>query len=149
MWWEASPTLFFKKLKSSIYLDQQSKILYTSFLLYVQNIFKLRCHLLSLYVKFFFKTKRSGMIFEEKNFSRFILLNLVYPCLIAITAWYIGQYVYCNYLFSNLWRHKFEINFSFLIKPFSYMFKKPGQNLNILRTKRAFSIKWKNIFHHF
>ena len=32
----------------------------------------------------------------------------------------------------------FEINFSFLIKPFSCMTKKVNKNLNILRTKRAY-----------
>ena len=36
---------------------------------------------------------------------------------------------------------KFEINLIFPIKPFRYMTKKSRQNLNILRTKRAFEVK--------
>ena len=34
----------------------------------------------------------------------------------------------------------FEIMFKFLIKAFFYITKKSGQNLNILRTKRAFEV---------
>ena len=40
----------------------------------------------------------------------------------------------------------FEINLSFLIKPFSYMSKNSGQKLNILRTKRVFNMKLKRFF---
>ena len=28
-------------------------------------------------------------------------------CLAAFTSWDIGQYVYCNFLLTSLWRHKF------------------------------------------
>ena len=41
---------------------------------------------------------------------------------------------------------KFEINLIFLIKLFCYMTKKSRQNLNILRTKRAFEVKQKPFF---
>ena len=40
----------------------------------------------------------------------------------------------------------FEIKLSFLIKPFSYMTKMSGLNLNIFRTKRTFKIKQKAFF---
>ena len=40
----------------------------------------------------------------------------------------------------------FEINLMFLIKTFLYMTKKSGQKLIILRTKRAFKVKYKAFF---
>ena len=45
--WEASPSTFYKKSKLSIYLDQQSKMIQSLFLLWMQvlyqNMLKLRC----------------------------------------------------------------------------------------------------------
>ena len=43
----------------------------------------------------------------------------------------------------------FENNLIFLIKPFSYMTKKSRRELNILRTKRAFKVKYKTFFIFF
>ena len=40
----------------------------------------------------------------------------------------------------------FEIKLIFLIKPFFYMTKNQGKNLNILKTKRAFKVIKKNAF---
>ena len=56
-----------------------------------------------------------------------------FHCLTFLTSWDILQYVYCNYLFSSLWRHEFEIN-------------PQDKNLNILRRKRVFKMKWKELF---
>ena len=70
--------------------------------------------------------------------------------MVTFTSWDIGQYVYCScllYLYckcllTRLWRY-FEINLIFLIKPFFlYDEKEKTKTLNILRTKRAFKIKW-------
>ena len=40
----------------------------------------------------------------------------------------------------------FEIDLSFFIKAFPYMTKNSGQNINTLRTKRAFSMEEKAFF---
>ena len=37
----------------------------------------------------------------------------------------------------------FEINFTFLIRPFFYMNKKSRQKFNVLRATRNFKVKWK------
>ena len=81
---ETSPRPFFKKSKLSICLDQQSKVLYSLYLLYTKlranrNILKLSCRSLALTShKAFLKNKQVWnqcpclifcMIFEEKYFS--------------------------------------------------------------------------------
>ena len=47
----------------------------------------------------------------------------------------------------------FENNLTFFIKPLFYMtrqkLKSQNKNLNILRKKKAFKVKYKSIFHHF
>ena len=65
MWWKTSLKTFSKKLKLSMYRDQQSKVLYRLFLLYVQiesyqNILKLRCRPFASYEVFLNNKKRSG-----------------------------------------------------------------------------------------
>ena len=44
---------------------------------------------------------------------------------------------------------KFEINLTFLIKPFRYMTKKSRQELKNLENKKSFLGEIKSIFHHF
>ena len=43
----------------------------------------------------------------------------------------------------------FEINLSFFIKPFSYMLKNSGQNIQYFKNKNSFQHEIKNIFHYF
>ena len=57
-------------------------------------------------------------------FRYFHYFQSQFHCLIAVFLEILGQDVYYNYLFPTLRWHKFEINLSFLIKPFSYMTKK-------------------------
>ena len=52
---------------------------------------------------------------------------------LIVFTWNIGQYVYCNWLFPRLWRHKFEINIIFLIKT-----KKSGQKFRYLENDERF-----------
>ena len=94
-----------------------------------QNIWKLICRPLAFtsYKAFLKSRKRSGTSlrasvsawFLKKKFSLVILYKLTkFNCLVAFALWDIGQYVYCNCLITRMWRH-FEINFIFLIQPFS------------------------------
>ena len=76
-----------------------------------------------------------------KAFSCYILLTNETHSLIVFTSWNIGQYVYCNYLFSS---HKFWTNPSaFLSSRFSTLPKCYVKNQNITRTERAFNTKYK------
>ena len=46
--------------------------------------------------------------FLKKNISLVILFYLTkFQCLVVFTSWDIGQYVYCTYLLTRLWRHRF------------------------------------------
>ena len=51
--------------------------------------------------------RRFYIIFEEKYFSCYILLNDQISFLVAFTSCDIGKYAYCNCLITRLWRHKF------------------------------------------
>ena len=44
----------------------------------------------------------------------------------------------CNFMFPNLWRHKFEFNRTFLIKLFFYMNKKLRQKFKYLENEKHF-----------
>ena len=86
--------------------------------------------------------------FLKKNISLVIFYYLT-KCeyLVAITSWDIEQYVYCNCLLTRLWRHKFW-NWPCISNQavFSIWPKIQDKNLNILRTKRAFKMKFFIIF---
>ena len=86
------------------------------------------------------------MIFEEKYFVIFYYLT---KCnyLAAFTSWDIEQYVYCNCLLTILWRHNFEINLTFLIKPFSPHDQKVKSKY--LYNEESFSDEIKSTFYHF
>ena len=102
----ASPRLFYKKSKLSISLDQQSEILWSLFLLYVQvevyqNMWKLRYWPLAftLYKAFSKNEMRSrtslstsfAASFLKKTISHGIFHWLtMFHCLIAFTSWDIG-----------------------------------------------------------
>ena len=53
----------------------------------------------------------------------------------------IWTYVYCNSLCSSLWRHKFEIYLSLLIKPFSYSKKCVQMKQGTFIIFKGFSLK--------
>ena len=55
-----------------------------------------------------------------KNIHIFLLFYYLtkFPSPVAITPRDIGQYVYCNYLLTRLWRLNLAVNLIFLIKPF-------------------------------
>ena len=62
-----------------------------------------------------------------------------FHCLIAFTSRDIGQYVYCNYLLTRVWRHKFRnINLIFRIKLYLYMTKTLKQKIKYLENEKSF-----------
>ena len=83
------------------------------------------------------------MIFEDRYFSRYILLTeLTFHFLIAFSSWEIGQYGIVIICFRVDDVIHFEINFSLLIKPFPYI-KKLSNSVtekysNNVRTKKNF-----------
>ena len=98
MWWRNYPRPFSEKPKLSISLDQQSKLLYSFIVCYVegnQNILKLSGRSLAFHQKLFWETKRGlelvslphfCIIFEEKYFSYYILVRLdLKICWLAVT----------------------------------------------------------------
>ena len=105
------------------YLWKSILTFYAVFLLYAQvkgyrNMLKLSCRPLAftLFQAFLKKQKEAWnyslclifcKIFEEEYFSSYILLTdriLLSDCLFFLRCWAI--YMYCNCLFSRLWRHK-------------------------------------------
>ena len=98
---------FFKISKLSISLNQQSETLYSLLLMHVQaeeyqNILKLKSWTLAFTsYNVFFKKKKQ--VCNQSPFLLSVWFSLVtmywftkFNCLIAITSWYIKQYVYCN-----------------------------------------------------
>ena len=87
------------------------------------------------------------MISEGKNFSSYILATKktsLTDCLYFLKYWenmYIVIIIHPVYDVKN-----FVIKHSFLIKPFSYITKKSGQNVNVSRKKIAFNMKNKGFF---
>ena len=81
--WETSPRSFSKKSKLSIYLDQQSKMLYCLFFIYVQvevyqSILKLRCWSLALTLyKAFLKSKKRPEASLPVSFSEWFLKKYI------------------------------------------------------------------------
>ena len=142
-WWKNKSfklKSFSKKLKMSMSLCQQSKVLYSLFLLYAQieayrNILKLRCRpLLFISFKAFSKNKkRSGtslpllfaaLFLKEAHISRYILLpDHFIIWLVLLLEMFVNMCIvilcfpYCEVI--NL-----EINFLIFIKPFFNVTKK-------------------------
>ena len=94
---------------------------------------------LNLY-KAFSKNKKTFDLVRSRSFSAWFLKKKIFHgtifwltkfhWLIAFTSWDIGKYVYFNCcLVCGV--INFETKVSFLIKPFFYLIKKSGQNLNI------------------
>ena len=100
--------------KLSMSLGQQSEMLKSLLLLYIHvevywNILKLRCWPLAftLYKALLKSKRRSGTgllvwfcaLFLSKNILHVILYWLTkFHCLITLTSWDNGQYMYCNYV---------------------------------------------------
>ena len=80
------------------------------------------------------------MIFQEKCCSCYIVLTeqILLPDILLET---VSNMCTAIVYFSDCDVINFEINL--LIKPFFYMTKKLRLELNILRTQRAFKVKWK------
>ena len=101
------------------------------------------------------KKKRSGTSFPvsfsawflKKNISFIMCYCLTKYCLVVFTLWDNGKYVYCNCFLTRLWRHKFW-NQLYLSNQavFSTLPESQGNNSNILRTTKAFEMKYKNFF---
>ena len=123
-------------------LDQQSKVLYTLFLLYIQvegyrNILKLRCRPLGFtsYVAFLKNKKRFGPILlasfsawflKKKYLSHYILLTgqiSLSDCLYYLRCWAI------RFPVSDVIH--FDIILSFLIKPLSHITRKVRRKTEI------------------
>ena len=81
--------------------------------------------LTSFFYKGFLKNKKRSGTSLPDLFSAWFLKNLAkFYCLLVFTSFIlsdIGQYVYCNYLFSIWDVINFEINLSFLIKSLFYI----------------------------
>ena len=83
--------------------------------------------------------------FFKKNFYHVIFCWLTkFHCLIVFSSWNIGQFVYFNCLLTRFWRHKIlKLTLSFESSHFSLSRNSQDKNINILRTKRAFKVKWR------
>ena len=121
---ETSSWLFYKISKLSISLDQQSEILCSSFLLYVeleryQNILKLSTDHLLLPNRAFWKIKKRSVTVFPTLISAWFFKKIFHIIVYQLTLhssnivwlvafpWQIGQHVYYNYLSPCLWQHKF------------------------------------------
>ena len=112
------------KSKLRISLDQQSKVLYSWFLLYaklrsIEIYWKLSCRPLDfISYKAFLKNKKrsrtsffdpfSAWFLKTNNFCIIFYYLTKFYCLVTFTSWDIGQYVCCSCLLTRLWRHKFQ-----------------------------------------
>ena len=66
--------------------------------------------------------------------------------MVVFTSWDICQYVYFNFLLTSLGRHKFW-NWPYLSNQTLFLNdRKVKTKIHILRTKRAFKVKWKASF---
>ena len=120
---------------------------------YIETKLQTTCFYL---IRSFFKNKkRSGTSFPvsfsawflKKNISFIMCYCLTKYCLVVFTLWDNGKYVYCNCFLTRLWRHKFW-NQLYLSNQavFSTLPESQGNNSNILRTTKAFEMKYKNFF---
>ena len=90
--------------------------------------------------KVFFKKQKSGFGPPVSFSGWFSKINIP---LVAFTSWDIWQNVYRKYLLTRLWRHKFwNSPYRSNQSVFSTWPKTEHKNLNILRTKRAFKMKY-------
>ena len=122
-----------------------------------QNISKPSCKPFAfISYKVFLKNKKTSGTSLPVSFSAWFLKKYVFlvmfccltkvHCLVTFTSWDIGQYVYCNYLLTWLWRHKFCSQLYLSNQAVPTWHKSQDKNLIILRTKRTFKMKWKSLF---
>ena len=84
----------------------------------------------------------------RKNISLGIFYYLAkFQHLVAFTSWNIVENVYCNCLLTRLWHHEFW-SWPYLSNQAVFPTWPNGhdKNLNILRTKRTFKMKYKAFF---
>ena len=119
------------KSKLSISLDQQSKVLYSLFILYVKlrafKIYKTKLHPTYIYLIWSFSEK-----FKKKYTSLVIFYYLLSGCLYFLRYWTICVY---NWWLTRRWHHEFW-HYSYLSNQavFSTWSKNRDKNLYILRT---------------
>ena len=95
---------------------------------------------LTTFCVWFFKKNISHVtFFNWPNFFTWLSLLLEilgYMCIVIICC------PVCDVIY-------FQINLSFLIKPFFYITKKSGQKCKYLKNEKSFKHEIKTIFHHF
>ena len=94
-----------------------------------------------------FSTKFYGWLFKRISHHIFDSINspnfiVWFPSLLEI----LGNICIAVICYPVCDVRTFEIKLSFLIKPFFYVTKTSGQNVNHLRTKRVLNMKWKVFF---
>ena len=132
----------------SISLDQQSKVLYSLILLYVQaegfrNILKLRCISLA-----FTSNKEFCIIF--KYFSRYILLHdqiSLSQCFYLLRSWAIFPLLLIVSRVLTSWILKLTL--AFLSSHFPTWPKNSGQKFKYIQNEIRFKDEIKSIFPHF
>ena len=95
---------------------------------------------MSYYCRPIFSTTFWVWLFKKNNYHIIFYKLRKLHGLVVFAAWDIWQHMHCNYLFVNLWHHRF-LSISFLTWP-----KKSRQKVNILRTERNFKVKQKAFF---
>ena len=146
------PDSFLKNQNWALSLDQYSKS-FTRFIYIVFQVednrkwLKLSCWPLPFisYKTLLKNKKRSGTSlltlfsawFLKKNIVRFHYLT-IFQWLVAFTSWDIGRYVHCNCLLTRCNVMNFEINLTFLNKPFFNMTKKLWQTFKYLENEKSF-----------
>ena len=89
------------------------------------------------------------MIFKEKFVWLYSINWTKFHYLFAFTLWDIVQYVYCNCLLTSLCGIINFLNFflsnQVIFSTWAWA-KIQDKNLNILRTKKPFKMKWKTFF---
>ena len=116
-----------------------------------RNILKLSCRPLAI-----LKNKQGSGTnplsqFLHNFWRNFFFLVMYYTftkfhCLVAFTLWDIGQYLYCNCLLTRLHVMNFEINLTFLIKPFFLHDQKVMIKLDYLQQKELLRWNKKHFF---
>ena len=144
---EASPNTFYKKLKLSISLDHQSEMLWSLLLWYVQvevyqNILKLRCWRFNLhlpYIKTLVSLSHFLYDFWRKIFLTFYPINcLNFIAWLSLLLKILGNMCIVSFCFPVCDVKKFESEFNFLIKSFSYKVKKSVQKCKYLTNEKSF-----------
>ena len=112
-----------------------------------RNILKLSCRPLAFAsyetsLKISLPTLFSAWFLKKDIFLAIFYYLTKSHCLVALSSWDFGEYMYCNCLLTRFWRYNFfEINLIFLIKLFFKGLKIQDKNLSIYWTKKALEMK--------